>query len=102
MVRYSHRLTFVQIQLFLDILIALDQSFPFLRYLNPSFLLGYLFRPQFLLADSTRMSFDISALQPQIRDILSAPGTDLTTISAKSVKFPGFGDEQYGEPRMDR
>src|SRR5258708_2073060 len=32
------------------------------------------------------MSFDISALEPQIRAILSAPGTDLATISAKSVR----------------
>lgn len=32
------------------------------------------------------MSFDISALEPQIRDILSAPGTDLQTISAKRVR----------------
>jgi upstream activation factor subunit UAF30 len=32
------------------------------------------------------MSFDISSLEPQIRDILSAPGTDLSTISAKSVR----------------
>jgi upstream activation factor subunit UAF30 len=32
------------------------------------------------------MSFDISALEPQIRDILSAPGIDLATISAKSVR----------------
>jgi len=32
------------------------------------------------------MSFDISTLEPQIRDILSAPGIDLTTISAKSVR----------------
>lgn len=32
------------------------------------------------------MSFDISALAPHIRDILSAPGTDLTTISAKGVR----------------
>jgi upstream activation factor subunit UAF30 len=32
------------------------------------------------------MSFDILALEPQIREILSAPGTDLTTISAKSVR----------------
>jgi upstream activation factor subunit UAF30 len=32
------------------------------------------------------MSFDISALEPQVRDILSAPGTDLQTISAKRVR----------------
>jgi upstream activation factor subunit UAF30 len=32
------------------------------------------------------MSFDISTLEPQIRDILSAPGTDLQTISAKRVR----------------
>lgn len=32
------------------------------------------------------MSLDISALEPQIRQILSAPGTDLTTISAKRVR----------------
>ena len=32
------------------------------------------------------MSFDISSLEPQIRDILSAPGTDLNTISAKRVR----------------
>jgi len=32
------------------------------------------------------MIIDISALEPRIREILSAPGTDLTTISAKSVR----------------
>lgn len=32
------------------------------------------------------MSFDVSTLEPQIRDILSAPGTDLQTISAKRVR----------------
>jgi upstream activation factor subunit UAF30 len=32
------------------------------------------------------MSFDISTLEPQIRDILSAPGIDLATISAKRVR----------------
>ncbi|KAJ2984648.1 hypothetical protein NUW54_g10434 [Trametes sanguinea] len=29
---------------------------------------------------------DVSALEPQIRDILSAPGIDLQTISAKRVR----------------
>lgn len=32
------------------------------------------------------MSFDFSTLEPQIYQILSAPGTDLTTISAKRVR----------------
>lgn len=32
------------------------------------------------------MSFGISTLEPQIREILSAPGTDLQTISAKRVR----------------
>lgn len=32
------------------------------------------------------MDFDFSALAPQVHQILSAPGTDLTTISAKSVR----------------
>jgi upstream activation factor subunit UAF30 len=32
------------------------------------------------------MVFDISSLEPSIRAILSAPGTDLTTISAKRVR----------------
>jgi len=32
------------------------------------------------------MSFDISTLEPQIQNILSAPGTDLQTISAKRVR----------------
>ncbi|TFK44876.1 hypothetical protein BDQ12DRAFT_40483 [Crucibulum laeve] len=32
------------------------------------------------------MSFDFTTLEPQIHQILSAPGTDLTTISAKRVR----------------
>lgn len=32
------------------------------------------------------MDFDFSTLEPQIRQILSAPGTDLATISAKRVR----------------
>ena len=32
------------------------------------------------------MAFDFSTLEPQIRQILSAPGTDLATISAKRVR----------------
>ncbi|EMD33109.1 hypothetical protein CERSUDRAFT_142690 [Gelatoporia subvermispora B] len=32
------------------------------------------------------MSFDASKLEPQIREILTAPGTDLSTISAKRVR----------------
>ena len=32
------------------------------------------------------MSFDFSSLEPQIYQILSAPGTDLSTISAKRVR----------------
>ncbi|KAI0359682.1 SWIB-domain-containing protein [Trametes cingulata] len=32
------------------------------------------------------MSFDVQALEPKIRAILSAPGTDLATISAKRVR----------------
>lgn len=32
------------------------------------------------------MAFDFSTLEPQIYQILSAPGTDLTTISAKRVR----------------
>ncbi|KDQ55096.1 hypothetical protein JAAARDRAFT_37618 [Jaapia argillacea MUCL 33604] len=32
------------------------------------------------------MSFDADTLEPKIREILSAPGTDLTTISAKRVR----------------
>ena len=32
------------------------------------------------------MSFKITNLEPHIRDILSAPGTDLATISAKNVR----------------
>jgi upstream activation factor subunit UAF30 len=32
------------------------------------------------------MSFDFSSLEPRIYQILSAPGTDLTTISAKRVR----------------
>ncbi|KAF8633412.1 hypothetical protein AX17_004583 [Amanita inopinata Kibby_2008] len=32
------------------------------------------------------MTFDFQSLQPHIRKILSAPGTDLSTISAKSVR----------------
>lgn len=32
------------------------------------------------------MSFDITTLEPHIRNILSAPGTDLSTISAKNVR----------------
>lgn len=32
------------------------------------------------------MSFDFSTLEPPIRQILSAPGTDLSTISAKRVR----------------
>ena len=32
------------------------------------------------------MTFDFSSLEPEIRQILSAPGTDLSTISAKRVR----------------
>lgn len=32
------------------------------------------------------MAFDFDVLEPQIQRILSAPGTDLTTISAKRVR----------------
>jgi len=32
------------------------------------------------------MTFDFSTLEPQIHQILSAPGTDLATISAKRVR----------------
>lgn len=32
------------------------------------------------------MSFDFSSLEPRIYEILSAPGTDLSTISAKRVR----------------
>ncbi|KAH9485479.1 Upstream activation factor subunit spp27 [Psilocybe cubensis] len=32
------------------------------------------------------MAFDLSSLEPKIHQILSAPGTDLTTISAKRVR----------------
>lgn len=35
---------------------------------------------------SFTMVFDINSLEPHIRAILSAPGTDLTTISAKRVR----------------
>lgn len=32
------------------------------------------------------MSFDFTTLEPRILEILSAPGTDLSTISAKRVR----------------
>lgn len=37
------------------------------------------------------MGFDILSLEPQIREILTAPGTDLSSISAKNVRTKLLG-----------
>ncbi|KAF8653290.1 hypothetical protein AX16_003992 [Volvariella volvacea WC 439] len=37
-------------------------------------------------ASPAKMGFDFESLEPKIREILSSPGTDLTTISAKRVR----------------
>jgi upstream activation factor subunit UAF30 len=53
------------------------------------------------------MHFEVSTLEPQIRQILSAPGTDLKTISAKSVRKqlleigPGLTAEFLRENKKD-
>ncbi|KAF8839399.1 SWIB-domain-containing protein [Paxillus ammoniavirescens] len=46
------------------------------------------------------MSFDLQALQAPITRILSAPGVDLTTISAKRVRKTLIEDPQYATPGL--
>ncbi|KAF9073576.1 SWIB/MDM2 domain-containing protein [Rhodocollybia butyracea] len=53
------------------------------------------------------MTYDFDALEPLVRQILSAPGTDLTTISAKRVRRellaldPSFSPEFLKENKND-